>query len=146
MNILAIAIQFAATKHVDQVDKGGNAYILHPLRVMNRLVSEDEEVQIIAILHDVMEDCGVSTTDLEEIGMSDRVIKGVVACTKRSGESYKDFISRLDGHKDALLVKRADILDNSNLTRLKSITEKDIVRLQKYKKALNTVNEMLSKF
>jgi len=49
------AIKIAVEAHMGQVDKGGNPYILHPLRVMLSLNSEEE--RIVGVLHDVVEDC-----------------------------------------------------------------------------------------
>ena len=49
------AIKIAVEAHTGQVDKGGNPYILHPLRVMLSLDREEE--RIVGILHDVVEDC-----------------------------------------------------------------------------------------
>ena len=49
------AIKIAVEAHTGQVDKGGNPYILHPLRVMLSLNSEQE--RIVGVLHDVVEDC-----------------------------------------------------------------------------------------
>ena len=49
------AIKIAVEAHTGQVDKGGNPYILHPLRVMLSL--ETEEERIVGVLHDVVEDC-----------------------------------------------------------------------------------------
>ena len=49
------AIKIAVEAHTGQVDKGGNPYILHPLRVMLSLNSEEE--RIVGVLHDVVEDC-----------------------------------------------------------------------------------------
>ena len=49
------AIKIAAEAHTGQVDKGGNPYILHPLRVMLSLNTEEERV--VGVLHDVVEDC-----------------------------------------------------------------------------------------
>lgn len=129
MSLLAKAIQFASEKHVNQVDKGGNAYILHPLRIMMRLHTSDEELMAIAVLHDVVEDCGVTFDDLLAIGMTERVVSGVRALTKQVGVSYEQFIERLANNHDALLVKREDIRDNSDVTRLKGVTEKDIARM-----------------
>lgn len=54
---LAEAIKIASAAHAHQLDKGGFAYILHPLRVMANLNSRDSELCQIAILHDVVEDC-----------------------------------------------------------------------------------------
>ncbi len=143
MNILAKAIQFAADKHSEQIDKGGNAYILHPLRIMMRLRTSDDELMAVAVLHDVVEDCGVSFDDLRSIGMPERVVSGVKALTRQSGETYEQFIERLAGSRDALLVKREDLRDNSDLTRLKGVTEKDVARMQKYMRAFKRVESLL---
>jgi (p)ppGpp synthase/HD superfamily hydrolase len=143
MNILARAIQFAADKHADQTDKGGNAYILHPLRMMMRLRTSDEELMAVAVLHDVVEDCKVSFDELRAIGMTDRVVSSVKALTRQNGETYEQFIERLAGNRDALLVKREDLRDNSDVTRLKGVTEKDVARMQKYMLAFKRIEAML---
>ena len=144
MNILAQAIAFAADRHMDQKDKGGHAYILHPLRMMMRLRTSDEELMAIAVLHDVVEDCSVSFDDLCSIGMSERVIMGVRALTRQNGETYEQFIERLAFNQDALLVKREDLRDNSDLTRLKGVTEKDVARMQRYMLAFKRVEALLA--
>lgn len=144
MNILAVAIQFAASKHVTQTDKGGRAYILHPLRMMMRLRTNDDELMAIAVLHDVVEDCKVSFDGLREIGMTERVITGVRALTKQNGETYEQFICRLADNRDAMLVKREDLRDNSDITRLKGITDKDVARMAKYMTAFRKLDAMLS--
>lgn len=144
MNVLATAIHFAAEKHVLQTDKGGRAYILHPLRMMMRLRTNDEELMAIAVLHDVVEDCNVSFDDLRNIGMTERVIAGVAALTKQNGETYEQFIDRAIGNRDAMLVKREDLRDNSDITRLKGISEKDITRMAKYMAAFQKLDLALS--
>lgn len=143
MNVLATAIWFAALQHKHQLDKGGNAYILHPLRMMMRLRTSDEQLMAIAVLHDVVEDCDVSFDDLRDIGMPERVVEGVRALTKQQGETYEQFIDRLSSNRDALLVKREDLRDNSDLTRLKGITEKDVARMQRYMRAFKLVDGKL---
>lgn len=143
MSVLAKAIAFASLKHVNQKDKGGNAYILHPLRMMMRLRTSDEELMSIAVLHDVIEDCDVSFDDLKELGMTERVISGVQALTRQNGETYEQFIDRVTLNKDAMLVKREDLKDNSDLTRLKGVTEKDIARMQKYMIAFKKIDGLL---
>lgn len=144
MSILAKAIQFASSKHVNQVDKGGHAYILHPLRMMMRLRTSDEELMAIAVLHDVVEDCEVSFDDLRAIGMTERVITGVRALTRQNGETYGQFIERLAFNRDALMVKREDLRDNSDLTRLKGVSDKDVARMQRYMLAFKRVEALLS--
>ena len=51
---LAKAIEIAASAHSTQKDKGGSPYILHPIRVMMSLNTEEEK--IVGVLHDVVED------------------------------------------------------------------------------------------
>lgn len=145
MNILAVAIKFAAEKHVEQLDKGGKAYILHPIRMMMRLRTNDEELMAIAVLHDVVEDCEVTFVELRQIGMNDRVINGVAALTKLSGETYDQFIDRLSGNRDAMIVKREDLRENSDITRLKGISSKDVARMEKYMNAFKKIDGLLSK-
>lgn len=143
MSVLATAIALASKLHESQTDKGGKPYILHPLRIMMRLRTNDEELMAIAVLHDVVEDCSITFDDLRELGMTQRVIDGVDLLTKRPGFTYFQFIERLAGNRDALLVKREDLRDNSDLTRLKGITEKDLKRMDKYIKAFRRVEELL---
>ncbi len=144
MSMLSKAICLAAQLHADQRDKGGSPYILHPLRLMMRINTTDEELMAIAVLHDVVEDCNVTFDYLfYDAGMSKRVVTGVQALTKQAGESYKQFIERLAGNRDALLVKREELKDNLALTRLKGVTEKDVARMQKYMKAYKRVEELL---
>ena len=49
------AIEIAVEAHKGQLDKGGDLYVLHPLRVMMNLDTKDEK--IVGVLHDVVEDC-----------------------------------------------------------------------------------------
>lgn len=147
---LAKAIQIAATAHVEHFDKGDNAYILHPLRVMNGLESKDPEVMQIAVLHDVIEDCDEWTFDrLRSEGFSERVIIGLSYMSKtdedvKAGdEGYFDYIRRMFDNVDALLVKMSDIRDNSQVTRLKGLREKDQKRMVKYARAYMMLEERL---
>jgi len=144
MNILAKAIMFASEKHVDQLDKGSRAYILHPLRMMMRLRTNDDELMAIAVLHDVVEDCKVSFDDLRHMGMTQRVIDGVKSLTRQNGETYEQFIDRVALNHDAMLVKREDLRDNSDITRLKGISQKDIDRMSKYMSAFRKLDSLLN--
>jgi (p)ppGpp synthase/HD superfamily hydrolase len=130
--MLGAALVLAATKHAGTYDRGGKPYILHPLKVMHKLDSDDEELQCIAVLHDVVEDTDVTYADLREFGMSERVITGVRALTKVPGETLDEYKARVFACRDAMLVKMEDLRHNSDLKRLKGITEKDIARSAKY--------------
>lgn len=140
-NILAKAIQIASNAHLDQVDKGGNAYILHPLRIMMRLRTKDEELMCIAVMHDVIEDSEYTAKDLYNEGFPTRVVEGVLALTKRDGELYEVFIERCALNTDSRLVKLEDLRDNSDITRLKGLTRKDFIRIEKYQKAYTYLSE-----
>lgn len=130
--MLSKAILLATNAHAGQFDKGGNPYILHPLTVMRKLKTEDEELQCAAVLHDVVEDTDTAWEDLLLAGMSMRVVDAVIALTKQRGQSYDGYKKAVFGNRDAMLVKLEDLLTNSDLRRLKGITEKDIARAAKY--------------
>src|SRR4051794_12462539 len=93
MSTLERAIVIAAEGHAGETDKGGAPYILHPLRMMLGLSSPDE--RIVAVLHDVCEDCPAWTFDrLRAEGFGDHIIAALEAVTKREGEGYEDFARR----------------------------------------------------
>jgi len=129
---LALAIKLAAEGHIDQVDKGGKPYILHPIKVMHYLKTDDMELMSIGVLHDVVEDTPLSLTDLRDMGFSDRVVEGVRLLTKVSGISDDQYISAIKMNVDATRVKLADLRHNSDVRRLKGMTDKDLLRMRKY--------------
>jgi len=129
------AIMIATKAHAGQTDKGGNPYILHPLRVM--LQMQCEQTRIVAVLHDVIEDSSWTFEDLKKEGFSDEVLKGLDGVTRRSGEQYDEFIERASQFWISRLVKLADLDDNCDIDRIPNPTHTDIKRIQKYKKAIN---------
>jgi (p)ppGpp synthase/HD superfamily hydrolase len=133
--MLATAIRIASQVHEHQKDKGGNAYILHPMRVMMRLRTSDEELMAIAILHDVVEDSSWTPEMLKDAGMSDRVITALGFLTKLPTDTYEMYIQRMVFNRDAMLVKLQDLKDNSDISRMKGLRDKDFERLVKYNKA-----------
>ena len=118
--------------HSGQFDKGGLPYALHPLKVMHYTKSDDEELQCIALGHDIIEDTKVTYKDLVESGMSERVILGIRALTKLPGQTLEEYKEGVFSNKDAMLVKLADLRHNTDIRRLKGVTEKDIMRMAKY--------------
>jgi|GEM_PF-163926 len=135
------AIAVAVGAHKGQKDKAGAPYILHPLRLMFQM--ETEEEMIVAVLHDVIEDGGLSVKYLTDTrGFDRRVAEGVESVTRRDGESYEDFVVRAGLHPLGSKIKYADILDNMNLTRIASLTERDLKRVEKYHLALGTLKEL----
>jgi (p)ppGpp synthase/HD superfamily hydrolase len=127
------AIAFAALVHVGQTDKVGATYILHPLRVMLRVHSEAE--RRVALLHDVVEDCGVTLDVLRRKGLPEEEVVAVEALTKTPGEDYDAFIERAGKNALARKVKLADLADNSDRSRFRVISPKDEARFAKYQRA-----------
>jgi (p)ppGpp synthase/HD superfamily hydrolase len=101
---------------------------------MNTLDSEEEKT--IGVLHDLLEDTDYTAADLEEMGYSDEIVQALVCLAKREGESYDQFIERVETNPMARKVKMADLKDNMNLERIPSPTRKDLQRLEKYQAAL----------
>jgi (p)ppGpp synthase/HD superfamily hydrolase len=135
MSTLERAIEIAAKAHSGQTDKGGDVYILHPLRVMLRLSSA--EARIAAVLHDVVEDSDITIDFLRQEGFSEQVLTAIESLTKRKGEDYAAFIERFAQDSVARQVKVEDLRDNMDLSRLgQKPLEKDLVRQAKYAKAL----------
>lgn len=128
------AIEIAARTHAGQLDKGGAPYILHPLRVMLRVAPGAQ--QIVAVLHDVVEDSEVTFEDLEREGFSAEVISGLRAVTKIEGESYEDFVARAALDPVGKAVKLADLMENSDLSRIAEPSQKDLERVAKYGRAI----------
>lgn len=131
MATLEKAIQISAKAHEGQLDKAGQPYIIHPIKVMLRLQNEDE--RIAAILHDVIEDTEITLNDLMAAGFSSEVIDAVEALTKREGETRMEAAKRASHNPIALRVKLADNAENMDISRIANPTEKDFVRLEEYK-------------
>lgn len=143
---LSKAIGIATTAHAGQFDKGGKPYILHPLHLMNQLMF-DPELAAIAVLHDVIEDS--KNIDLEYLyrnRFSLRVINAVVCLTHLPKDSYERYIIKIAKNYDAIRVKRKDLQHNSDITRLKGVTDKDIKRMEKYHKAFLYLGEAKANF
>ena len=141
MSTLERAIAIAATAHAGQIDKAGAPYILHPLRVMLRVTTNAE--RIVAVLHDVVEDCeGWSFDRLLGEGYAPEIIAGLKSVTKVEGEAYEDFVKRAAAHPIGRRVKMADLTDNSDLSRISTPTAKDHERIARYQKAIAYIQSL----
>lgn len=138
MSQLANMLIIATQRHDGQFDKGGKLYILHPLKVMHYLQTDDEELQCIALGHDLIKDTFDSPLDggyfLHSRGFSFRVIDGILALTRLDSETYEDYKFRVKSNRDAIQVKMADLRHNSDIRRLKGVSQKDIERIERYHK------------
>lgn len=130
---LKTALKIAKDAHRRQLDKGGESYIFHPIRVALQL--ETEEEKIVALLHDVVEDSEYSIMILKEYMFSDSVIEALTLLTKNKGMEYQTYIENIKKNALATKVKIADLTDNLDTTRLPAITIQDSKRIKKYHRA-----------
>lgn len=141
--MLGTSLRIATNAHDGQFDKGGSPYILHPLKVMHYLKTDDEELMCIALLHDVIEDTQTTYQELRDNGISERVIIGVAALTKLPGQTFQEYKEGVFKSVDAMKVKMADLRHNTDIRRLKGVTEKDIQRMVKYQLFYTEIKERL---
>lgn len=128
MYVNAANIMF--TLHAKQKDKAGRDYIFHPMRVS--IKCNLIESKTVALLHDTVEDSALTFDKLREYQFSEEIINGVIAVTRKKGESYADFIERASKDEIGHAVKIYDLEDNMNIKRLSNLSEKDWHRLNKY--------------
>ena len=130
--LLAKMLVIATNAHAGQFDRGGMPYILHPLKVMHYLKTDDEELMCIALGHDVIEDTPTTYSELLKEGFTVRIIEGIRALTKVLGETLDEYKEKVFANKDSMRVKMSDLRHNTDIRRLKGVTEKDISRMAKY--------------
>ena len=128
------AMQIAYNAHHGAYDKGGMPYIHHPLHLAEQMSTEEETA--VALLHDVIEDNCVTADELISKGIPACVTEAVVLLTKPLDEDYPDYVRRVAENPLAKKVKLADLKHNSDISRLSDVTEADLARLEKYKKAI----------
>jgi (p)ppGpp synthase/HD superfamily hydrolase len=133
MSDLAHALMIAAAAHAGQVDRAGQPYMLHIMRLVQRLDGEHERT--VAALHDLLEDCDWTVEQLRAEGFAAEVVAAVERLTRRADEPYPTFIERLADDPLARAVKVADLEDNMDVRRLPALDPADLERLAKYHRA-----------
>lgn len=133
----AIALATKAHRGQSYPSPEPEPYILHPLRVMRHVSRGD--AQIVAVLHDVVEDTDVTLELLREIGFCDRIVTALDLLTRRPGETYEDYIHRLGDDPLAREVKFADIGDNLANNRELPHTSDNMARIARYEWALDVL-------
>lgn len=146
-SMLSKMINIASTAHVNQFDKGGMPYILHPLAVMQMAKQDGCDIEILCgcIGHDVIEDCPSVTFEmLRQEGISERVITMIANVTKMPGQTYDEYKAKVMSSRDSALVKLYDLRHNTDITRLKGVSPKDIARMEKYFKLYVEIQAFLN--
>ena len=127
------AIEIAVQAHRAQTRKDGSPYILHPMRVMFRV--QDEDAQMAAILHDVVEDTAITLEELRSAGFSNAVLSAVDLLTHRDGVAYEAYVDAIADNPLARTVKLADLEDNMNVREIPELSDRDLKRTEKYHRA-----------
>ena len=140
------AITIAIKAHQKQKDRGGKPYIYHPLYVaMN---CDELKYKIVAVLHDVVEDSDITIAELRDAGFDEDILEAVDLLTKKDedkhGQGYVEYLKRIRENDIALVVKLEDLKHNSDISRLKDVKEKDLQRVEKYKKSIMFLQHKIS--
>ena len=88
-------------------------------------------------MHDVLEDSPYTAEELILAGLPETVVTAVQVLTKKKGQDYQQYLELVKSNPLARCVKLVDLKHNSDLSRLATITEKDLERFEKYKKAID---------
>ena len=128
------ALQLCYKAHKNQVDKSGMPYVFHPFHLAEQM--EDEESIIAALLHDVVEDTAWSLADLRAMGFPEKALEAVALLTHDPAEPYLSYVARVKENPIARRVKLADLRHNSDLSRIKKVTERDLKRVEQYAAAI----------
>ena len=128
------ALRLAYEAHAGQFDKSGVPYVFHPLHLAEQM--EDEESIIAALLHDVVEDTAWSLADLRAMGFPEKALEAVALLTHDPAEPYLSYVARVKENPIVRRVKLADLRHNSDLSRIKKVTERDLKRVEQYAAAI----------
>jgi len=126
----------AMQAHGKQVDKGGETYLGHISRVVSAMPPDDLAAKTVAYMHDSIEDGAHTLEGIGQMGFDEEILSALDAISRRPRELYEVYIVRLARNPLARRVKKADLADNMNLTRLnRPIQASDMHRLAKYARA-----------
>ena len=107
------ALEFAKEKHKGQKRIGGDDYITHPIAVSEIVRDKglDEDYQITALFHDLIEDTDATEEEILKYGNSE-ILKAVRLLTKKKGYDMAEYINAIKENPIAFAVKAADRLHN----------------------------------
>lgn len=117
-NLLESMKAFSVMKkyHADTFRKDGLGYDTHPVRVTHQLLAtgiKNDSIIAAALLHDVIEDCSVSETQLRnDYGFSDETMTILTFVTKKKNYNEETYYRNIASNPGAILVKISDRLHN----------------------------------
>ena len=128
------ALKLCFEAHKNQTDKSGIPYVFHPFHLAESMT--DEYTTTVALLHDVVEDTDYTLRDLKEMGFPEKVTDALALLTHDKSVPYMEYVEKIKQNPVARIVKLADLTHNSDLSRLDTVDEKSLKRVEKYKKAM----------
>lgn len=135
------AMKLCYEAHAGQSDKSGVPYVFHPFHVAEQM--DDEVSTVVALLHDVVEDAGITLEELRDQGFGDEILEALALLTHDQEEPYFDYVKRVGENPIGRKVKLADLEHNSDLTRLDhEPTAEDLKRREKYLKSIDILSEI----
>lgn len=132
------ALNIAYNAHNGQLDKGGMPYIFHPFYIAMHMDTEEEIIT--ALLHDVLEDTDITLDDLKKEGFGENILCALSLLCHDEKDEYMDYIKKIKNNPLARKVKLVDLANNSMLERIDTPSQKDYLRIEKYKKAIAILN------
>ena len=135
------AMRIAFEAHKGQADKNGMPYIYHPIHLAEQM--SDEVATCVALLHDVIEDTDMTFEQMEAAGFTPEIIAALRVMTHDENVPYMDYVAEIKKNAIATKVKLADLKHNSDLTRLDYVDETAMIRVEKYKKAIDLLTSNL---
>lgn len=128
------ALKLCFEAHKEQKDKSEIPYVFHPFHLAEQMT--EEATTVVALLHDVVEDTPYTLEDLKRLGFPKEVTDAIALMTHDKRIPYMEYIERINKNPIARKVKLADLLHNSDLSRLDTVTQKDLTRVEKYAEAI----------
>ena len=138
------AMKIAEKVHSNVTDKLDKPYMAHVIDVSKRVSHLGEKYEIVALLHDALEDAPPSIyneveSEIREFGSE--IFNAVIAMTKTDKDDYfEDYLPRVKENKIATEVKIADASHNLSKTYLLPVNDQNKFR-NKYSKVLIYLNQ-----
>jgi hypothetical protein len=116
-NVIRSALAFASARHEGQRRFDGTAFVIHPVRIANILITEwsvnNPDMIAAALLHDVVEDTQTTLKEIKDSFGNDigKLVDGMTMW--KGSETYETYIKRVSrGPEPLRMIKCADVLDN----------------------------------
>lgn len=134
------ALRIAIEAHEGQKDLDGNPVILHPMTVA--IAGRNREEQIAGLLHDVVEDSGITFEELIRRGVDENIVDALRLLTHDKNKmTYEEYVEQIasSGNDIAIHVKYNDLCHN--LQRGRAGSHWSIVA--KHEKALSIIEPLV---